>query len=206
MSEEVIPKGYWQDASGALIPVGKIKDVDKERHQVVSQIAAKAKGVSDMLRAFKLEVMGEIENFIDLSATQYGATMRGAKGKGNVTMISFDGKYKVVRAIQESLAFDERLQVAKTIIDGCIHSWSKGSNKNIQALVNQAFQVDKQGKVNTGRVLGLRTLKIEDPDWQRAMDAISDSVKTVSSKSYVRIYERNDAGEYEAISLDVSGV
>ena len=37
--------------------------------------------------------------------------------KGNVTLTSYDGKYKIQRAIAEYLHFDERLQVAKELID-----------------------------------------------------------------------------------------
>jgi hypothetical protein len=133
--------------------------------------------------------------------------LRGSKGKGNITLTSYDGRFKVERAIAETLVFDERLQVAKTIIDACIHKWAKGANANIQALVNQAFQVDKQGNVSTGRVLGLRRLAIDDAEWARAMAAIADSMKATASKAYVRFYERDDAtGEYEAISLNAANV
>ena len=69
------------------------------------------------------------------------------------------------------------------------------------------FQTDKEGKINTGRVLGLRRLEIRDPKWQSAMDAIADSMQTVGSKPYVRFYKRSEAtGEYLPIILDVAGV
>ena len=72
----------------------------------------------------------------------------------------------------------------------------------IKALVNHAFQPDKEGKINTGRVLGLRRLKIPN-----AMQAIADSMQTASTKPYVRFYKRNDTtGEYQPISLDVAAV
>ena len=67
--------------------------------------------------------------------------------------------------------------------------------------------MDKEGKINTGRVLSLRRLDIDDDRWKRAMDAISDSIQTVGSKSYVRLYERiGDSEEYVPISLDIAGV
>lgn len=198
-----VPRGYWQDASGNLVPIAKVKDIDKERHHLVGSLAKKAKDMAQALRQFKLDTMSDVAAFVSLSADQYGLQLGGEKG--NVTLVSFDGKYKVVRAISESLAFDERLQVAKGIIDECVHLWAKGANKNIQALVNHAFQVDKAGKVSTGRVLGLRQLKIEDPKWAQAMEAIADSMKATGSKAYIRFYERDEAtGEYVAIPLDVS--
>lgn len=204
---EAVPKGYWQDAKGNLVPQAKVKELDKERDRVVRKLVKAAQEMSAALGQFKLLAMSEVEQFVDLSAAEYGQPIRGAQGKGNVTLTSFDGRFKVERAVQESLVFDERLQVAKQIIDSCVHRWAKGANANIQALVNHAFQVDKAGNVSTGRVLSLRQLDIKDDDWDRAMAAIADSMKATASKSYVRFYERNDAtGQYEAISLNAATV
>jgi hypothetical protein len=149
--------------------------------------------------------LGEVAEFVLDSAADYDVKVGGTKG--NVTIISFCGRFKVLRQVQESIAFDERLQVAKTIIDECVHAWAKGANKNIQALVNPAFQVDSAGKVSTGRVLGLRQLAIDDDRWRQAMEAIADSMRTVASKSYIRFYERDDnTGEYVPIPLDLAAL
>ncbi len=112
-----------------------------------------------------------------------------------------------MRSIGESITFDERLQIAKELIDQCIMRWSEGSNPQIRALVQHAFQTDKQGKINTGRVLSLTRLDIVDKDWNSAMSAIRDAIQVVSSKAYVRIYERDDNGEtFHQISLDIAGL
>lgn len=196
--------GYWEAANGDLVPVSKIKDVDKLRHEVVCELAQKAKELSRALAAFKAAAMGEVEAFVSTSFLQYGLVVGGKKG--NITLTSFDGKFQVVRQMQETLAFDERLQAAKELIDGCVHAWSEGANDNIMALVNHAFQVDQEGKVNTGRVLGLRKLDIKDDGWVKAMEAIADSIRTASSKPYVRFYERDANGKMQAICVDIAGV
>jgi hypothetical protein len=127
--------------------------------------------------------------------------------KGNVTLVSYDGKYKLVRQMQDKIVFGEQLMAAKALIDECVHEWSQGANDNIMALVNHAFQTDKEGKINTGRVLALRRLDIKDDKWQSAMQAIADSMQTASTKPYIRFYKRSDAtGEYLPINLDVAGV
>lgn len=201
-----VPRGYWKNATGDLVPVSKIKAVDKARDALVKSIAESAKEMSEMLLTFKNAVMDEIEGFVATSAADYGHQMRGALGKGNITLTSFDGRYKVERQVADRIAFDERLQVAKTIIDECVHRWSKGANHNIQALVNHAFRVDKAGNVSVSAVLALRPLKVDDPQWTQAMRAIADSMQAVASVQYVRIYERNAAGAYVAISLNTATV
>jgi hypothetical protein len=202
-----VPKGYWEDASGNYVPVSKIKDVDKTRNQLVLDLCANATTLNRQLAEFKDQTMVQIAGFLQASAEDYGVQLRGAAGKGNVTLMSYDGRYKVVRAMAEKISFDERLQVAKSMIDECIHKWAKGANRNLQVLVNQAFQTDKEGNVSAGRILALRRYKIDDDQWARAMDAIADSMRVASSKAYVRCYRRNDlTGEYQPITLDVAGV
>ena len=71
-------------------------------------------------------------------------------------------------------------------------------------LINDAFQVDKAGNINTKRVLGLRRLDIQDERWQQAMQAISDSLQVAGSKEYLRIYLRKGDGSYRQIKLDVA--
>lgn len=202
-----LPKGYWEAADGSLVPEAKVKDIDKARHKLVTSMCKSATKLRAALAEFKEQTMVDIAAFVQMSADEYQVQLRGAAGKGNITLVSYDGRYKVVRAMNDTIAFDERLQVAKAKIDQCIHAWAKGANRNLQVLVNQAFQTDKEGNVSAGRILALRRYDIQDPDWKLAMAAIADSMRVVSSKAYVRFYVRNDAsGEYLPISLDIAGV
>jgi len=205
MTEKTIHPGYWEDANGALIPTSKIKEIDKDRHRVVTQLVEQAKVESSRLMAFKTTAMQDVNDFIERSLKAYDVKHGGKKG--NVTLISFDGRFKIVRQMQESIVFDERLQAAKALIDECIQTWSKGSSLNLRVLVNDAFQVDQQGKISTGRVLGLRRHDIDDEKWVLAMKAINDSMQVASTKPYIRFYERDDrSGDYFPVSLDVAAV
>lgn len=198
-----IPEGYKQDASGNLVPVSKIKPIDLARDELVLQMVEEAKHVNTEIAEFKKGVFADILAFVDLSAEQYDVKLGGKKG--NVTLYSFDGRYKVQLAISETLVFDERLQAAKALIDSCINSWNMDDNARV--LINDAFRVDKEGKINTGRVLGLHRLNIQDDAWKKAMQAIGDSVQVAGSKRYVRFYERvGDSEKYEAIRLDIAAV
>ena len=199
-----IPEGYRQNANGDLVRIENIKPIDLLRDELVQSIADRAKAMSDNLGAFRAEIMTDVQGFVSQSAERFKAKLGGTKG--NISLLSFDGRFKVVVANQDYITFDERLQVAKALIDKCIKKWSDGADAKIMALVNDAFQVDRAGKVSARRVLGLRQLAIDDRDWKRAMDAISESTQVIASKSYLRVYERNESGEYDPISLDVANV
>ena len=75
------------------------------------------------------------------------------------------------------------------------------------ALINHAFQTDKEGRINTGRVLSLRRLDIADKQWRAAMEAIADSMTTASTTAYIRFYERDRADlPWRAIALDMAAL
>lgn len=205
MTTEQIPAGYWKDAAGNLIPESKVKDIDKLRHQVVTDLCLLAEQAQAGLRAFKVNAMLEVAALVATSMEQYGVKSGGEKG--NVTLMSFDGQYKLVRSMQDKLMFGEQLMAAKALIDECVHEWSEGANDNIRVLVNHAFQADKEGKINVGRVLNLRRVNIDHPKWQQAMQAIADSMQTASTKPYIRFYKRlGDTQEYQPIPLDIAAI
>lgn len=204
MTVTPIPEGYRQDAKGALIPLTMIKPIDLARDELVYELAGKAKAQSAALRALKHQVFADINAFVDLSAEKYEVKLGGKKG--NLTLYTFDGKYKVQLAIAERMVFDERLQAAKALIDECITAWSEGSRDEIKVLVQSAFQTDQEGRINTGRVLSLRRMEIRDEKWLKAMEAIGQSLQVIGSKEYVRFYERVAEDKYEPISLDLAAV
>jgi len=200
--ENKIPEGYMEDSQGRLVPVESIKEVDIARNDLVLELMNKAKGLSSTIGEFKSTSMDDIQAFVELSAEKYGARLGG--NRGNVTLHSFDGRFKLVRSIDEFIRFDERLHAAKALIDDCLKRWSDGSSAEIRTIVNDAFQVDKAGRINTRRILALRRIKIEDETWQQAMQAIGDSVQVINSKTYVRFYERQPDGSYQQLNLSIA--
>lgn len=184
-----IPEGYVQDAHGRLVPVDLVKDVDKLRDQVLLELINEAVKINETLREFKARSFDNFLAFVDLSAEKYGKKHGGKKG--NVGLTTFDGNYKVQLTIKEHQVFDERLAIAKDLIDDCINEWAKDSSSEIRMLINDAFQVDKQGNVDVKRILSLRKFKIDSPRWKQAMEAIADSISANGSKAYLLFYERD---------------
>lgn len=199
------PAGYMKDAHGRLVPEAMVKPIDRTRDQVVGELIALAMAQSQSLTDLKKRVFGDIEAFISMSAEEYQAKVGGAKG--NVTLYSFDGQYKVQIARADNITFDERLQAAKAMIDELLAEWTKESRPEIQAIIQGAFDTDKEGNLNTGRILSLRRLDIQDPRWKQAMFAISDSVQVIGTKTYVRFYQRiGDSDKYRPILLDIASI
>jgi len=199
------PPGYWTDTLGRLVPESKISDIDKLRHQCVIDLCTLARAEHERLHTFKRRAFDDVSALVATSAQQYGVTTGGQKG--NITLTSYCGRFKVVRHMHERITFGEQLLAAKDLVDQCVTAWSAGASDNIRALVQHAFQVDKEGKINTGRVLGLRRLAIDEPLWRTAMEAIADSLQSAGTTAYLRFYERENAQlPWRPIALDIAGV
>ncbi|EGB0327229.1 DUF3164 family protein [Salmonella enterica] len=199
------PEGYWIDARGVMTPADMVKPIDKDRDALVGEIVERALPLHKGLADFKLAVFADTQAFRELSGENYGAKVGGEKG--NMTLYSWDGVWKVQVAIAERLAFDERLQAAKALIDECLKDWTEGSRPEVVSLIDEAFQVDKEGEVSTSRILRLRRLDITDERWLNAMRAINDAILIVGSKKYVRLYQRvGDSNQYVPLSLDLAAV
>lgn len=198
--EMIDMKEYRRDARGALVPVSAIKEVDLLRDDLVRELIGRVLPVREQLAELKKQAMRDAQAFVDLSVEQYGAKR---KAKGNVTLNSFDGKYRVQLAYADVLQFDERIQAAKALIDECLEEFTQGANANLLAIVRKAFSVNAEGKINVKRVLELRSLNIEHEKWQRAMQALNDSLHAQAGREYIRFYVRKDDGdEYELVNLD----
>ena len=172
------------------------------RDDLIKEIIAKVTPLNAQLAELKRDVINDLRSFIDISANEYGVALGGKKG--NVTLTSFDGAYRIQIAMQDTLHFDERLQAAKQLIDECLHEWTQNSGADLKTIVQAAFDVNKEGQINTSRVLGLRRLNIQNEKWLQAMNILSDSIQVQASKEYVRFYQRNKDGKYELINLDIA--
>nr|QGT51334.1 hypothetical protein Unknown280_0260 [uncultured Spirochaetaceae bacterium] len=198
-------ESYMEDAQGRKVPVSMIKKIDIKRNDVVCKTMKQAFIERDRLVEFKRSVWEEIQSFVVDSAKDSGVKKFGGK-KGNITLTSYDGRYKMIVAVNDTIQFNEKLQVAKQLIDQCISKWSEGARPEIKVLVDDAFKVGKAGLVSTAKIMGLRRLKIEDSTWKKAMDAIGESMQVASSKTYMRFYERMADGSYRQIPLDVAAL
>ena len=204
-TNKTVPDGYWVDPKGRLVPEEMIKESDKERDSLVHEIVTLAQELNEKMTAFKLRASADIQAFIELSAEKYGVTVGGAKG--NVTLYSYDGRFRVIRAMQKKITLDEKFQAARQLIDECLLDWVKDTSPEVKAVINQAFATDKKGDINISKLLSLRTLNIQDERWLRAMQAISDAIQYIGSKEYIRIEQRiDDSDQFRPIALNMAVV
>lgn len=187
------------------MPIDMVRPEDKLENELVLALYAGADRIHETLALFKRSAFEDVHAFIELLQEQYRVSKGGKKG--NMTLMSYDGLTKLQISVAEFITFGPQLKVAKDLIDECINEWAKGSNDNIRVLVDHAFRVDKNNRVNTAAILGLRRLPIQDDKWRRAMEAISDSMRVCASREYIRFYRRpSPEVDWKPVPLDIAGV
>ncbi|MFJ5239507.1 DUF3164 family protein [Pseudomonas neuropathica] len=205
ISDINIPAGFVRNAVGHLVPVDQVREQDKLRDQVAIGLSQEAKALSLALKNFKKKALGDVADLISIAGERYGVQMGGKKG--NVTIATYDGKFKVVRSYADRLAFTEEMEVAKVLVYDCIKAWSKGADNHLMAIVDRVFSPNRNGQIKTSDVLDLLRLEIDDNGWKSAMQAVRDSILVSGSSVYIRVYERiNGTDEYRAIPLDLAAV
>ncbi|QCI65657.1 DUF3164 family protein [Phreatobacter stygius] len=194
---------YMRDARGALVPVEVIKPIDRLMDQLVRKIEGYAQPLAEQIARFKSHSFADVDAFVALVGEQYGKKLGGVKG--NTTFTTYDGCLKVQVAITDHFEYGTELQAAKALVDDCLREWSGDANVNLRAIVERAFNVDREGKINRAELLSLRRLSIDDARWIRAMEAIVDAERVIGSKRYLRIYRRpTPDGQWVAVTLDVA--
>lgn len=200
---QTVPDGFMQDSRGRLVPEANVRPSDKLQDELVRRLHHEAEPVRQFMMDFKRLCFAEIHAFLDLVAEQYSTKL--GSDKGNVTLTSYDGTLRVTVAVGNVISFGPEIQAAQTLIHGCLNRWSEGANANLKAVVLDAFDVDKQGSMNVGKILALRRLEIDDKEWQRGMQAISDSVRVDVTKDYVRLHRRpSPDAKWELVTFDLS--
>lgn len=204
-SAAVDTPGYMQDGKNRLVPVDMVSEIDKTRDGLVRHLVKNALDLQAKMIEYKQQAMGEIDSFVELSAMDYGVVLGGTKG--NLTLHSYDMQYKIQVQIQEYFVFDERLKVAKKLIDDCLRDWTQDSRSEVKTIIDDAFQVDQEGRINTKRILSLRRLEIKDANWKKAMDAITDSLQVAGSKRLYRLYKKQPSTDkWLPIPLEMSAL
>lgn len=200
---EINENDYMTDAKGRLIPKSMVKPQDQLRDQTVKIIVERFKKSHEVLKSCKVKSMQDISELEEIVAEKYQAKLGGKKG--NLTLYSFDGKYKVMRSFADRIVFNEAAKSAEALFKECILEWGQGADPKLVSLVNYAFETDKQGNLSFSKIYSLLHYNINDEKWLRAKQAIIDSMNVAYSKSYIRVYERvGDTEVYKAISLDIA--
>lgn len=204
-TQKKIPEGYIENAKGDLVLITKLTPLELQRNDLTMEILEQAKALAATMAQKKQAWLDTIAAHIQLAADDYKVKVEGKTG--NVTLTSYDGSVRIERQYSRTLVVNERAAVAKELVERYITGRTATLNEDDKRFVRAAFRVDDKGNFSATALLSMaRKVKSTAPEWQAALTAINDSVTTEYGEAYVRVYERDEYGNYQQIPMDMSSV
>lgn len=199
-------QGNWLDSKGRPVPEEYIRPEDKRRDKLVEGILKRVSKLSAKLESEKTEIVDAIEKYLK----ELAKDNKVREGwKGNILLYNFSQNLCIERRIDETVSFDERLQLVKTTIDKWISQKLKDTDPTLSKVIAQAFSVDKQGRINTAMLLKLKRIDIQDAEWKKAMQLLDDSIFVKSSKMALRFRSKDlsvPEGGWVEVSLNFNDI
>lgn len=200
-------RGFWINGKGETYHPDNVRVVDKIKDDMVERLGNTALQMSTAIADFKKNSNDEVNDYFALLLQDYGVDAKSKSVKGNISLENFSSTFKVELSVSENLQFDERIQVAKSLVDEFLIDETKGASPTIQTLITKAFEVDKKGNIDAKKIFALKQYDIQDERWNKAMSIIDESKKVAFTRSYIRFYTRESTDQkWVLIPLDIAAV
>ena len=200
-----VPSGYWRNGRGDLVHESNVTETDRDMDATVAKVHGFGEDLSAQMWRFRAYTMDDVAGFVARLLERTGA--KGRASKGNLTLTSFDGRRRVTLSIAAHVSIGPEILAAQALMDECLERWTRGSGREVKALVEQAFTPNAEGQLSVSALLRLRRIAIDDPQWRAMQHAIADAMRPSGTAEYVRLYHRDHPGEkWRQVSLHLATV
>jgi len=200
------PVPTWISATGQSVPQSFVPARDKRATKIVHTHIKVAQAISEKLTSLRDDVLQAVTDFVAWSEAENGVSTPGG-AKGNINLTSFDGLTQIRIRKPEYIEFDERLDQAKTIMFDYLKSLGNTPEAQIAiTIVTEAFTTTRDGRVRADSVLAVdRRIRLDAPQWRKAMALLHESRMAIAAKTYVRFYTRPDTeADFVMIPLNIA--
>lgn len=196
----------WKDENGVTVPVNRLTKGEKLREKSAYQLVKQAEELNRRLEAFKAQIREyciEVERLASEEMTVSREAM-----KGNITWYNFDRSIKVERAISEPMGFDDiTITAAKYKLDEFLNQAIESKFDFAKEMIISAFETTK-GKLDPKKITPITRYekRVNHPLFSEACMLIQQAIRRPDSKTYYRVWQKDDEGKYKAIELNFSNI
>ena len=195
----------WFDESGTGIPYKRTTILERTKEKHSATLVKDALAVNKRLESLKQTIKNLCEEVYRQASDENKVKL---DSKGNFTWFNFDRSIKIETSINERIEFDDlTIASAKQLLDEFIIDDIDSKSGFGREMVIDAFSTTR-GKLDAKKVLGLLKWrnKVKSDKYSSAMDLIEKSVRRPDSKTYHRVFVRDEDGKYNAIELNFSNI
>tara|TARA_R110002051_G_scaffold325727_1_gene430545 strand:- start:1565 stop:2191 length:627 start_codon:yes stop_codon:yes gene_type:complete len=196
----------WTDESGTEIPYNRTTKVERLHERSSAKIVKAALDVNKRLQALD-------DLLTELSQEAYDAYMKSKnvtkKAKGNYTWYNFDRSIKIEVNVSEPIVFDSlTITAAKQKLDEFLDANIESKNTFIKQMIIDAFETQRSGSLDTKQVLKLTSYedKVKSPKFSEAIKLIREAIRRPKSKTYRRVWIKDEDGKYQNVELNLSSL
>ena len=195
----------WTDEAGMKIPYNRTTKLERTMEKQAAIVLKDAKALNAKLSAFKAEIRKICSEIYAAAMTEKGAK---PDAKGNYTWFNFDRSIKIEVAINERIDFDDlTIKASKEKFDEFLNENIEGKAEFAKEMVKEAFTTSR-GKFDAKKVMSLFKWrnKVTDKIFQEAITLLEQSIRRPDSRTYFRVWEKDDSGKYKNIDLNFSSI
>jgi len=195
----------WYDGQGIGVPLDRITKTEKLKERYSFKLASDAFNISRKLGEYKEQIRSMCHEVFTTVMTD--KEMQKAT-KGNFTWYNFNGSIKIEVSINENIEFDGMLiEKAKQKLLELVQEGISKDKQFLKELIVSAFQTS-HGKLDTKKIMALKkhAKRITDARYHDAMALIDEAGKVNGSKTYYRVWVKDEHGQYQNIDLNFSSI
>lgn len=197
---------FWTDETGNMVQISRLTKTEKIMEKNSGRIYKRSLEINELLKKFK----EEIEQLTDEVYASYinEKKLNDKNLKGNFTFYNFNRTVKIEININDRIEFDELgIQSARQLLEEFLQDNVQTKDDVIRQLILDAFST-RNGKLDPKKVLNLIRYrsKIKNDKFLRAIELLEESIRKPSSKTYFRVFAKNEQGKWESIELNFSAL
>lgn len=209
INKQLASAKYWTNEEGFKIETKRLTKLEKAKEVKSYQLVKQALSIHKNLSEFKEKVREECQEIYELFLQENAATSKAKNPpKGNFTWYNFDQTLKIEVSISQPISFDDMgIQEVKTQLENFLKENVDSKIDFLQDLVLAAFETTS-GKLDSKKVMSLLRYrsKIPAPKFQSALDLLEKSITRPKTKTYFRVWVRDENGQYQNIDLNFSSI
>ena len=195
----------WKDETGVEIPFNRTTKVERLHERLSVKVAKQALLLNQRLQSFNSLIS-------ELSQTAFDEYMlsQGIEGSNQKNFIwyNFDKSIKIEIKVNEPIVFDDlKIQASQVKLEEFLKKELHSNNEFVKSLILDAFNTSR-GKLDTKKILMLtkHEARVNKPLFSEAVKLINEAITRPTSKTYRRVWIKDESGKYENIELNLSGM
>jgi hypothetical protein len=191
-------------ASGQELDSKFVNKVDLKKHTAALKLIKKAKDMQARMIAFKQETITLCDALNDDLRKAHNIKER-TNSRGGYTVGTLDKQQQIQFKIGSRIEFDERIDLAKLKFFEFIEEKTSDGEADLKLLIETAFSTSR-GQLDPKKITQLLPLKINHPTWKEAIDLLTMSMSSNTTKRYIEFREKDQEGNYQTIVLDFASL